>query len=185
VARYLKDVKANIKTCAKVLTDINETAETPEEAKARYDTINDKIGEIMEATELQCARPRKESLWSKKLKAAELLVRYWKARKAQLKGKQSLDAAIKRIQDEIHDLPDEEDDLDEYKDDDEEPDEEEKTSGRVVDDGTRSGKYINAQMKKAKAHLKYVRKNDVANRENFLDDEAKDADSKGDKKRAK
>ncbi len=42
--------------------------------------------------------------------------------------------------------------------------------GRVVDDGTWLGKYINAQMKKAKkAHLKLARKNDAANHEKFLD----------------
>jgi hypothetical protein len=101
VARYIKHIKAHLGDCEKVLKDIDATAQSPEEAKARYDTVDDKIGEFMEAAELQCARPRKESLWRKKLKAAELLVRYWKARKSQLKSKQSLAAAIKPLHSEI------------------------------------------------------------------------------------
>jgi hypothetical protein len=48
-----------------------------------------------------------------------------------------------------------------------------------------SGKYVNAQMRKAKAHLKNACKNDAANREKFLEEEAKDATLKGDKQRAK
>jgi hypothetical protein len=48
-----------------------------------------------------------------------------------------------------------------------------------------SGKYVNAQMRKAKAHLKNARKNYAANREKFLEEEAKDATLKGDKRRAK
>jgi hypothetical protein len=149
VARYTKHLKAHLGDCEKVLKDIDATAQSPEETKARYDTVDDKI----ESSELQCARPRKESLWSKKLKAAELLVRCWKARKSQLKSKQSLAAAIKRLHSEIDKLlPDEEDDDNEDKDDDEEPDDQrEKTSGRVDDDGRMSGKYVNAQMRKAKA----------------------------------
>jgi hypothetical protein len=183
VGIYTKHLKANIRDIAKIFKDIECTATSPEEAKARYDTVDDKLGEIMEESELKCARPRRDSLWSKKLKAAELLVRYWKARRIQLKSKRSLDKAIQRLRQELHDLLPEE--ADENRDGDTAPEEtRDKISGRVEDNGIMTSKYVRAKMKQAISHLKHARCNDAANREKFLENEAKAAMIKGDKKRA-
>jgi hypothetical protein len=170
VAKYLRLVKEQLGDVPKILKDIDETAQSPEEAKARYDTIDDKLGDIMIEAEEKSATPRKDSLWSKKLKASDLLVRYWKARKSQLKAKRCMKVVIDRLRDTIEDLS---------------PLRKDGSPEPIDDDGTRHKTYVLAQMKKAQAILREVRKNDAQHREDFLEDEAKASTKAGDKKRAK
>jgi hypothetical protein len=58
---------------------------------------------MIEAEE-KSATPQKDSLWSKKLKVSDLLVRYWKARKSQLKAKRCMKVVIDQLRDTIEDL---------------------------------------------------------------------------------
>jgi hypothetical protein len=111
----------------------------PEEAKAKYDTVDDKLGDIMEKAEETCASPWKASLWSKQLKAAYLLVRYWKARKSQIKAKRSMTIILNRLRQEIESLS-----LT-HKDGSQTPIDD--------DDGTRTKQYMTAQMRKATTDL--------------------------------
>ena len=161
VASYIKAVKAQLGPIPTIMKDIMDNAGSRDEAKARYDTVDKLIGEIMKSAEEKCAKPSGTFLWSTKLKAAELVVRYWKARKSQLKSRKPLELTLKRLKAEIEKMED------------------------VNDDGTNTGKYINQQMRKAKSNLREVRKNDSKHREDFLDGEASEAASKGDKKREK
>jgi hypothetical protein len=167
VAKYNKYVKEHLANYQEILTDIEANAQSPDEAKARYDTIDDKLGEIMEAAELDCAKPRRESLWSKRLQAAELLVRYWKARRSQLTAKKSLVQALQTFRNEFADLlpPTRAAEEDDNRDDEEESEaRRSRSSGHVEDNGTVTRAYIKAQMCKAIAHLTHIRKNDAANR---------------------
>jgi hypothetical protein len=151
-------------------TAIAETATTPEEVKARYDTIDEKLGDIMEKAEEICASPWKASLWSKKLKAADLLVRYWKARNSQIKAKRSMTIILNRLRQEIGSLS---------------PTRKDGSQTPIDDDGTRTKQYVAAQMRKAKTDLSLIRKNNAKHREDFLEEEARDPTKKGDMKRAK
>jgi hypothetical protein len=100
----------------------------------------------MEKAEEICASPWKESLLNKKLKAADLLMRYWKVRKLQLKAKRSMTIVIDRLRQEIEGLSLTRKDGSQTPND---------------DNGTRHKQCIAAQMQKAKMDLSLIWKNNV------------------------
>jgi len=162
VKRYLDHLKANLRDMPLQFQAILLHAPTREVAKKYFDELDSKLGAIMREAECKCgAKGKHESEWSTQLKAAILLVQYWKAKKRNLRKQHLRQAKLQRIRDKIEQI---------------EP---------VDDNGSTSKEYIAKQLNSAKRILKAARRDDAQNREKFLAEAIKAAKADGNRGKAK
>jgi len=164
VRRYNAFVKEALGDIPSQFQDILATASTWEEAKAKFDRQDRRLDSIMRRAEQQSCRSKsgKAAEWSTTLKAASLLVDYWKAKKRNSKRNQNLlQAKLTRIRQEIETI---------------EP---------MEDNGSSDKKYIATQLRKALSYRRAARRDDAQNREAFLEEEIRHAKADGNTRRVK